>query len=144
MAGARSFWAAKSDFCSIMQKFLHDEKNFLQPKNFLPSLSKLIFYTIFDIQSFWKNHEIGIKNFSMVRENFCMLQKFCTLVLQFRKTLLETRQTEKMTLFFVIVTSRRLPILGRAKQAPPSLGHTLCRRDNQPARSFYGPNKVDP
>ena len=23
---ARSFWAAKSDFCSIMQKFLHDQR----------------------------------------------------------------------------------------------------------------------
>ena len=31
---ARSFWAAKCDFCSIMQKFLHDKKKFLQPKIF--------------------------------------------------------------------------------------------------------------
>ena len=83
---AWSFWAAKSDFCSIMQKFLHDEKNFLQPKNFCHLCQNSFLYTTFDIQSFWKNHEIGIKNFCMVRENFCMLQKSAPLILQPRKT----------------------------------------------------------
>ena len=83
---ARSFWAAKSDFCSIMQKFLHDEKKFLQPKNFFNLCQNSLFYTTFDIQSFWKVHEMGFKNFCMVRENFCRLQKSAPLILQPRKT----------------------------------------------------------
>ena len=61
---AWSFWAAKSDFCSIMQKFLHDEKIFLQPKNFCHLCQNSFFDTTFDIQSFWKVHEIGFKIFS--------------------------------------------------------------------------------
>ena len=77
---ARSFWAAKSDFCSIMQKFLHDEKIFLQPKNFCHLRQNSFFHTIFDIQSFWKVQKIGFKNFCMVRKNFCMLQKSSSLI----------------------------------------------------------------
>ena len=85
---AQSFWAAKSDFCSIMQKLLHDKKNFLQPKNFCHLCQNSFFHTTFDIQSFWKVHEISFKNFYMVRENFCMLRKSAPLILQPRKTLL--------------------------------------------------------
>ena len=83
---AWSFWAAKSDFCSIMQKFLHDEKKYLQLKNFFHFCQNPFFYTTFDIQSFWKVHEMGFKNFCMVRENFCRLQKSAPLILQPRKT----------------------------------------------------------
>ena len=83
---ARSFWAAKSNFCSIMQKYLHAEKNFLQPKNFCHLCQNSFFDTTFDIQSFWKVHKIGFKNFCMMRENFCMLQKSAPLILQPRKT----------------------------------------------------------
>ena len=63
-----------------MQKFFHDEKIFLQPKNFCHLCQNSFFYTIVDIQSFWKVHEIGFKKFCMVRKNFCSLTIFAIFV----------------------------------------------------------------
>ena len=86
-----------------MQKFLHDEKNFLQPKNFCHLCQNSFLYTTFDIQSFWKNYKIGIKNFCMVRENFCMLLKSAPLILQPRKTPLLWNSTTVTTLTMMLL-----------------------------------------
>ena len=47
-----------------------------------------------DFEKF-KVHNIAIKKFCMGRENYCILQKFYTLVLQPRKTPLERRNNIK-------------------------------------------------
>ena len=65
-------------------------KNFCSLEIFSSYVQTHFFFTKhFISEGFWKVLEIGFKNFCMVSENFCRLQKFCTLVLQPRKTPLE-------------------------------------------------------
>ena len=56
-------------------------------------------------RGFWKVHNIAFKNFCMGRENFFMLQKFCTLVLQPRKRPLLSLPLDYIPFILVSVTA---------------------------------------
>ena len=82
---ARAFWAAKSGFCSFMQKFLY-QIIFCSFCFFAPFVRNHFWIKNLISRQFLKVHKEAFKNFCMERENFCTQQKFYTLVLQPKKT----------------------------------------------------------
>ena len=76
----------KTGFFSIFQKILHNEKKYFAAYTFLPSLSKPVFHTdLFCLEDFEKFIRQTLESFCTVRENFCMLQKVYSPLLQPRK-----------------------------------------------------------